>query len=98
MNASLASAKPFGNRADAYPFVDPRVAGRELLARDVPSTIRIAVIDIVADGVAQIAIARARHSAMTARVRHAFHSITCQTTSDEPPASVGGSRPLTLRK
>jgi hypothetical protein len=53
MSASLASAKPFGNGADAYPFVDPRDAGRELLARDVPSTTRIAVVDIVADGVAK---------------------------------------------
>ena len=57
MSASFVSAHSSSHQADAFLFVDPRVADWRTLTRDVASTTRIVVLDLAADGVTQIAAA-----------------------------------------
>ncbi|MDQ6434273.1 FG-GAP-like repeat-containing protein [Mesorhizobium sp. LHD-90] len=57
MNKPVVFHEHDGRPAEAWLFVDPRVADWELLTRDAPPTTRITVLDAGADGVTQIAAA-----------------------------------------
>lgn len=69
VNASFASARPSGHKADAVLFVDRRVAGWRLLAGGVPRRPRNFVSDIAADDMTRIAFSlRGALTAATAPV------------------------------